>query len=120
MGSGAFIGAQLVNEPGTWNFSELNTRDPDVAARFYNAVFDWEVIKLEMGESAFSNQEIATVSFISLSTVKTHLASIQMKLHLRNRVEIAIWIFENDVGRPTSTSSNLRESDDADLELGCA
>lgn len=41
------------------------------------------------------NQEIATELFISLSTVKTHLASIQAKLHLRNRVEIAIWVIEH-------------------------
>jgi uncharacterized protein len=52
--AGAFIGAQLVNEPGTWNFSELHTRDPEVAARFYRAVFDWEFFDFEMGESAYT------------------------------------------------------------------
>jgi predicted enzyme related to lactoylglutathione lyase len=36
-------GAQLVNEPGTWNFSELNTPDPDGARDFYGAVFGWEL-----------------------------------------------------------------------------
>jgi predicted enzyme related to lactoylglutathione lyase len=35
-------GAVIVNEPGTWNFSELNTRDVDGAKRFYGAVFGWE------------------------------------------------------------------------------
>src|SRR3712207_6337346 len=34
-------GAQLVNAPGSWNFSDLNTRDPDAAAAFYGAVFGW-------------------------------------------------------------------------------
>ena len=42
------------------------------------------------------NQEIATELFISLSTVKTHLTSIQTKLRLRNRVQIAIWVTEHD------------------------
>ena len=46
------------------------------------------------------NQQIATELFISLSTVKTHLTSIQTKLHLRNRVEIAIWVIEHDCDRP--------------------
>ena len=46
------------------------------------------------------NQQIATELFISLSTVKTHLTSIQTKLHLRNRVEIAIWVIEHDSDRP--------------------
>ena len=44
----------------------------------------------------FGNQQIATELYISLSTVKTHLTSIQTKLHLRNRVEIAIWVIEHD------------------------
>ena len=31
---------------------------------------------------------------MSLSTVKTHLANIQHKLGVRNRVEIAAWAWE--------------------------
>ncbi|WP_405487709.1 response regulator [Streptomyces sp. NBC_00096] len=42
-----------------------------------------------------TNQEIADGLFISLSTVKTHLVSVQSKLGLRNRVEIAAWAWEN-------------------------
>ncbi|MFE2289048.1 response regulator [Streptomyces sp. NPDC059443] len=42
-----------------------------------------------------TNQEIADGLFISLSTVKTHLVSVQAKLQLRNRVEIAAWAWEN-------------------------
>ncbi|MFJ5305662.1 response regulator [Streptomyces sp. NPDC088350] len=38
-----------------------------------------------------TNQEICAELFVSLSTVKTHMASIQSKLRLRNRVEIAAW-----------------------------
>ena len=43
-------GAQLVNEPGTWNFSELNTRDPEGAKTFYGTVFGWEADTLDYGE----------------------------------------------------------------------
>jgi hypothetical protein len=35
-------GAQLVNVPGTWNFSNLTTPDPEGAKAFYGAVFGWE------------------------------------------------------------------------------
>ncbi|MCU1394539.1 MAG: response regulator receiver protein [Ilumatobacteraceae bacterium] len=45
-----------------------------------------------------SNQEIADELFVSLSTVKTHLASIQTKLRVRNRVEIAIWVLQHRAG----------------------
>ena len=41
-----------------------------------------------------TNQEIAAGLFISLSTVKSHLATIQAKLGVRNRVEIAAWAWE--------------------------
>jgi predicted enzyme related to lactoylglutathione lyase len=47
-------GAQLVNEPGTWNFSELNTRDPERAKTFYGAVFGWQAETVDLGDSAFT------------------------------------------------------------------
>jgi DNA-binding NarL/FixJ family response regulator len=41
-----------------------------------------------------TNAEIADELHISLSTVKTHLASLMAKLGARNRVEIAMWAYE--------------------------
>jgi DNA-binding NarL/FixJ family response regulator len=41
-----------------------------------------------------TNAEIADDLFISLSTVKTHIASLMAKLQARNRVEIVIWAYE--------------------------
>jgi predicted enzyme related to lactoylglutathione lyase len=35
-------GAQLINEPGTWQMSSLHTHEPDAAAVFYGALFGWE------------------------------------------------------------------------------
>jgi len=43
-----------------------------------------------------TNAEIATELYISLSTVKTHLASLMNKLNARNRVEIAMWAYETN------------------------
>jgi hypothetical protein len=36
-------GAQLVNEPGSWTWNNLMTRDLDGAKDFYGKVFGWEV-----------------------------------------------------------------------------
>jgi predicted enzyme related to lactoylglutathione lyase len=35
-------GAQLVNAPGSWNFSDLHTGDAAAAADFYAPLFGWE------------------------------------------------------------------------------
>ncbi len=35
-------GAQLINEPGTWQMSSLHTHDPDAVTAFYHALFGWE------------------------------------------------------------------------------
>jgi predicted enzyme related to lactoylglutathione lyase len=41
------LGAAVVNEAGSLNFNDLNTRDPQGAKAFYGAVFGWET--LDMG-----------------------------------------------------------------------
>ncbi|MFI1988815.1 response regulator [Actinoplanes sp. NPDC020271] len=42
-----------------------------------------------------TNAEIAAELFISVGTVKTHLGSVQSKISLRNRVEVAAWAWEH-------------------------
>jgi predicted enzyme related to lactoylglutathione lyase len=37
-------GAQLVNDPGTLNFNNLNTRDTEGAKKFYGSVFGWKTL----------------------------------------------------------------------------
>lgn len=39
---GDFAGAELVNEPGSVSWNELETRDPAAAKEFYGKVFGWE------------------------------------------------------------------------------
>ena len=40
--AGTRLGAQAVNAPGTWNFSNLLTPDVDTALRFYGPLLGWE------------------------------------------------------------------------------
>lgn len=51
-----------------------------------------------------TNAEIADELYISLSTVKTHLASLMAKLGARNRVEMAMWAYET--GRAKAEPQN--------------
>ncbi len=46
---GARIGAELVNAPGSWNWSDLHTPDPEAARAFYEAVFGWVARPVDMG-----------------------------------------------------------------------
>ena len=67
---------------------------------------DYAGSTVEINEEGFlvdSDQwspEIADELYISLSTVKTHLASLMQKLGARNRVEIAMWAHETGRMKP--------------------
>ena len=47
--AGQHTGAEMVNAPGSWNFSDLYTRDLEAAKRFYGAVFGWEFDPVDFG-----------------------------------------------------------------------
>jgi len=46
------LGAEIVNEPGTFTWSEINTRDIKGAQKFYSEVFDWGI-----KENPFESQD---------------------------------------------------------------
>jgi uncharacterized protein len=48
--AGTHRGAELVNEANTWNWSDLNTRDAQVAKAFYGAVFGWVAEEVDLGD----------------------------------------------------------------------
>jgi DNA-binding NarL/FixJ family response regulator len=74
------------------NFAELASgREP---AQPVDALTAREEEVLLTVSSGRTNVEIADELHISLSTVKTHLASLMSKLGARNRVEIAMWAYE--------------------------
>lgn len=50
-----------------------------------------EMKVLDLVSLARTNKEIAAILGISLSTVKRHLENLLRKLHLKNRVEAAIY-----------------------------
>jgi uncharacterized protein len=47
-------GANIVNEHGSLNFNDLNTRDPEGAKAFYGAVFGWQTLEMEGGFTAWT------------------------------------------------------------------
>jgi DNA-binding NarL/FixJ family response regulator len=73
---------------------ELNATRP-ASGTIRHSLTDRELAVAREIARARTNPEIASVLFISLSTVKGHVASIQNKLGLSNRVAITNWIRDN-------------------------
>jgi DNA-binding NarL/FixJ family response regulator len=74
----AFAGTRLGEQPAQ-PIEPLTSREEEI------------LIPVAQG---WTNHEIADDMHISISTVKTHLASLMRKLNARNRVEIAMWAHE--------------------------
>jgi DNA-binding NarL/FixJ family response regulator len=74
----AFVGSGF-GEPPTQPIEPLTGREEEV------------LLAVARG---WTNHEIAEKMHISISTVKTHIASLMSKLNARNRVEIAMWTYE--------------------------
>jgi DNA-binding NarL/FixJ family response regulator len=51
-----------------------------------------------------TNTEIARELFVTLSTVKSHVANLMTKLGARNRVEVALWAYDTGRVRPGRSS----------------
>lgn len=71
--------AESPKRPAVQPIEPLTTREEEV------------LVTVAVGRT---NAEIADELHISLSTVKTHLASLMTKLGARNRVELAMWAYE--------------------------
>jgi DNA-binding NarL/FixJ family response regulator len=73
-------------------FAEVGARTPPV--RPVEPLTGREEDVLAAVARGRTNAEIAEELHVSISTVKTHLASLMDKLNARNRVEIAMWAYE--------------------------
>jgi len=47
-------GAEIVNEPVSLTWNELETRDPNAAKPFYNAIFGWDADTAQMGAMEYT------------------------------------------------------------------
>jgi DNA-binding NarL/FixJ family response regulator len=80
---------------------------PELTARLFRDLPGQKHVKLSHRERDVvrsvargrTNQEIAADLFISVSTVKGHVAAVQARLGVRNRVQIAAWAWSTGEAR---------------------
>jgi DNA-binding NarL/FixJ family response regulator len=73
-------------------FADVDTGQPPAQPREPLTRREEEILtRVARGET---NHEIADQLYLSLSTVKRHVASLMRKLGARNRVELAMWAYE--------------------------
>jgi DNA-binding NarL/FixJ family response regulator len=75
----------------------------DTAASSRLSERELEVVRLVA--QGRSNAEIAAALYLSEATVKSHIARILAKLALRDRVQVAVYAYENGIVRPGRPSS---------------
>jgi predicted enzyme related to lactoylglutathione lyase len=75
--AGNHRGAQLVNEPGTWNWSDLNTRDLEATEAFYGEVFGWRFSTVNFGEAEGTMVRSPAIPMCSRPSIRTCGAGMQ-------------------------------------------
>lgn len=61
-----FKGAELANEPGSFVWNELNTRDLPAAKAFYAEVFGWQPNDLDMGGMSYTEWRLGEKSIAGM------------------------------------------------------
>ncbi|ONI83064.1 DNA-binding response regulator [Actinosynnema sp. ALI-1.44] len=98
----AATGASLISPTVTVrllsHLAPRRTDEPDAAEQApVEPLTERELAVVKLVAHGRTNDEVAAELFITLATVKTHLANVQRKLTVRNRVEIAAWAWRTGV-----------------------
>jgi uncharacterized protein len=103
------LGAQVVNEPGAWNLSDLRGADRDEALAFYGAVFGWEADEMDGGPALWRRPGYAD-----------HLAAtIDPDIHARHEAigappgfqDAVAWLAPADGSRPARWQTTFAVAD---------
>ena len=90
-------GESLVSPSVTVRLLERLSEPVSTGPKVEELLTERELDVVELVARGRTNSEIAESLFVSVSTVKTHLEAIRLKLQVRNRTEIAIWAWEHGV-----------------------
>lgn len=96
----AMAGDTLISPQITVRLLSRLAQEHPVAPRGGHPLTEREVEIVRLVAKGHTNAEIGAELFISAGTAKTHVANVQAKLRVRNRVGIASWAWEHGVAQP--------------------
>lgn len=88
------------------HFNTGSDRTPREADRLSEALTTRELDVVRAVAQGLTNTEVSGALYMSLSTVKSHLAAAQAKIGARNRVETAAWAWRTGRMDDTRSSKN--------------
>lgn len=103
--------AQLLPESHTGKVTQKGSEQENAAPlsdEAVNLLSEREIEVLELLVAGRSNQEIAEALVISVNTVKTHLGNILSKLHLQNRVQLAVYAVRQQLVEMENPANSLQ------------
>ncbi|MGB5934190.1 MAG: response regulator transcription factor [Anaerolineae bacterium] len=83
----------------------LQAQQQSLAAITRNGLTAREVEVLKLVAQGATNREIASALFITENTVRNHLKNILAKLHLKNRIQAAVYAARKGLNSDTSSQS---------------
>ncbi|MGW6686570.1 response regulator [Streptomyces sp. NPDC054961] len=99
----AMAGDTLISPQITVRLLSRPAQERPIAPRVAHPLTEREVEIVRLVAKGHTNAEIGAGLFISAGTAKTHVANVQAKLGVRNRVGIATWAWEHGVVGPDSS-----------------
>lgn len=92
----AAAGDALISPALTVGLLRRRRRAPNAERARAGILTDRELEVVRQVAQGLTNTEICAALHISLGTVKSHLGSVQAKLDLTNRVQVAAWAWQHD------------------------
>jgi predicted enzyme related to lactoylglutathione lyase len=87
--AGKHPGGEVFNEPGTYTWSELTTREPDTAKEFYRHVFGWSGSDQRIGQIDYTTFRLNGVAAAGLMPMAGDQWPADLPSHWMNYVAVA-------------------------------
>ena len=83
------IGAKILREPGALTWTELSTRDPETAKKFYTALFGWKEKTSSGGGMTYTEFSVGDAPFAGMMEMNAQMVGMHIPPHWLTYFEVA-------------------------------